>query len=87
MKTNRKRRIPFSVIVLALVLLGVVRQASAQKEGAADVVAKVVVSDLDAPVDFSVTADGEVVFIAEQGAQRIRRVQGCLLYTSDAADE
>ena len=76
MKTNRKLRIPFSIIVLALVLLGVVRQASAQKEGAADVVAEVVVSDLDAPVDFSVTADGEVVFIAEQGAQRIRRVQG-----------
>jgi len=61
-------------MVLAMTAAVMVSPVSAQQRESADVSAEVVASDLDAPTDFSV-AKGAVVFIAEQGAQQIRRVQ------------
>ena len=64
------------MLVLATVLLAMAGSVSAQETEPSNIVAEIVVEDLAAPTDFSVTADGEVVFIAEQGAQQIRRLQG-----------
>lgn len=51
----------------------------AQETEPSSIVAEIVVEDLATPTDFSVTADGKVVFIAEQGTRQIRRVQGDLV--------
>lgn len=64
------------MLVLVAVVLPMIQPASAQQAPPADVIAEVVVEDLDDPTDFSVTSDGNVVFIAERGAGQILRVQG-----------
>ncbi len=79
METNRRLQISFFVFWLAIVLLPMVSPASAQEAESAelvDIISEVVVGDLNDPTDFSVTPDGDVVFIAERGAGQIRRVRG-----------
>jgi len=76
MLTNRSQKNLISLLMLAAVFLGINRLASAQQQTAT--IAETVVDGLDHATDFSITEDGdiEVIFIAELGAEHIRRIKG-----------
>ncbi len=76
MQTNHRLIFSFLTLVLAIGVQATSNSAWAQESASAAIVAELVAEDLATPTDFSVTADGEVVFIAENGAQQIRRIEG-----------
>jgi hypothetical protein len=80
MQTNLKplstRALLFLVFFLVFAWLTTVHPAAAQLAADQLLSAQTIVAGLDNPTDFSVTADGEIAFVAEQGAGQIRRVQG-----------